>query len=141
MICVPQLTCEILFRVIICLTDEKSSDAAFAIYYGKFQASAPKAKLITSVIEERLDRNTEYEQLLSELHQSYLSQRANVSDTTEQSNFKFFFFFLTSTLQLGFQDYVFRSGTIDKRFNVIIQTGPLCISSISMCFYRSCVSG
>lgn len=59
-------------------TDEKSSDAAFAIYYGKFQASAPKAKLITSVIEERLDRNTEYEQLLSELHQSYLSQRANV---------------------------------------------------------------
>lgn len=58
--------------------DEKSSDAAFAIYYGKFQASAPKAKLITSVIEERLDRNTEYEQLLYELHQSYLSQRANV---------------------------------------------------------------
>lgn len=59
-------------------TDEKSSDAAFAIYYGKFQASAPKAKLITSVIEERLDRNTDYEQLLAELHQSYLSQRANV---------------------------------------------------------------
>ncbi|KAJ6648482.1 Conserved oligomeric Golgi complex subunit 3 [Pseudolycoriella hygida] len=60
-------------------TDEKSSEAAFAIYYGKFQASAPKAKFITTVIEERLDRNIEYEQLLSELHQSYLSQRANVS--------------------------------------------------------------
>lgn len=59
-------------------TDDKSSDAAFAIYYGKFQASAPKAKQISSVIEERLDRNTEYEQLLSELHQNYLSQRANV---------------------------------------------------------------
>lgn len=64
-------------------TDDKSSDAAFAIYYGKFQASAAKAKLITSVIEERLDRNTEYEQLLSELHQSYLSQRANVRTTNK----------------------------------------------------------
>jgi len=65
-------------------TDDKSSDAAFAIYYGKFQASAPKAKLITSVIEERLDRNTEYEQLLAELHQSYLSQRANVSTANDK---------------------------------------------------------
>lgn len=64
---------------------EKSSDAAFAIYYGKFQATAPKAKRITSVIEERLDRSTEYEQLLDELHQSYLSQRANVHfDTLKQ---------------------------------------------------------
>lgn len=57
---------------------DKSSDTAFAIYYGKFQASAPKAKRITSVIEERLDRSSEYEQLLVELHQTYLSQRANV---------------------------------------------------------------
>lgn len=58
--------------------DDKSSDTAFAIYYGKFQASAPKAKRITSVIEERLDRSNEYEQLLIELHQTYLSQRAEV---------------------------------------------------------------
>lgn len=58
--------------------DDKSSDTAFAIYYGKFQASAPRAKLITIKIEERLDRNNEYEQLLFELHQTYLSQRANV---------------------------------------------------------------
>lgn len=59
-------------------SDDKSSDTAFAIYYGKFQATAPKAKRITSLIEERLDRSQEYEQLLAELHQIYLSQRANV---------------------------------------------------------------
>lgn len=63
------------------LLDDKSADTAFAIYYGKFQASAPKAKRITSVIEERLDRSNEYEQLLIELHQSYLSQRATVRGT------------------------------------------------------------
>ncbi|XP_037034129.1 conserved oligomeric Golgi complex subunit 3 [Bradysia coprophila] len=69
-------------------TDERSSDAAFAIYYGKFQASAPKAKQITSVIEERLDRNTEYEQLLSELHQGYLSQRANIMSSEVERSIK-----------------------------------------------------
>lgn len=63
-------------------SDDKSSDTAFAIYYGKFQATAPKAKRITSLIEERLDRSQEYEQLLAELHQTYLSQRANVNNTT-----------------------------------------------------------
>lgn len=113
--------------------DDKSSDAAFAIYYGKFQASAPKAKLITSVIEERLDRNTEYEQLLAELHQSYLSQRANVWSTI--------IYFLTYiSLQLLLSDYVFGSGTIDKGFDVVLQTGSLCIGSISLRFYRSCVA-
>lgn len=60
------------------VSDDKSSDTAFAIYYGKFQATAPKAKRITSLIEERLDRSQEYEQLLAELHRTYLSQRANV---------------------------------------------------------------
>lgn len=61
-------------------SSSSSSDTAFAIYYGKFQASAPKAKRITAVIEERLDRSQEYEVLLAELHQTYLSQRANVNN-------------------------------------------------------------
>lgn len=59
--------------------DDKSSNTAFAIYYGKFQAFAPKIKRITSVIEERLDRSNEYEVLLVDLHQVFLTQRANVS--------------------------------------------------------------
>lgn len=67
-----------------------SSDTAFAIYYGKFQASAPKAKRITAVIEERLDRSQEYEVLLAELHQTYLSQRANVNISVQFVNDIFF---------------------------------------------------
>lgn len=58
---------------------DHSSNTAYAIYYGKFQASAPKIKRITSIIEERLDRSAEYEVLLVDLHQTFLTQRANVS--------------------------------------------------------------
>lgn len=58
---------------------EQGSEAAFALYYGKFQASAPRVKRITGMIEGRLDRSVEYEQLLAALHQQFLANRATVS--------------------------------------------------------------
>ena len=55
---------------------DKSSEAAFAMFYGKFQASSAKIKSIIKLVEDRYEKNAEYENLLSELHQFYLSQRA-----------------------------------------------------------------
>ncbi|XP_055545149.1 conserved oligomeric Golgi complex subunit 3 [Wyeomyia smithii] len=57
-------------------TEEQALEAAFALFYGKFQASAPKVKRITATIEERLERSAEYAQLLASLHQHFLFQRA-----------------------------------------------------------------
>lgn len=59
-------------------TYDQSADTAFAIYYGKFQGIAPKASRIISLVEERVEQNTEYEHLLNELHRLYLFQRASV---------------------------------------------------------------
>lgn len=58
---------------------DHSSDAAFAMYYGKFQGIAPKAGLIIALVENRLEQNAEYELLLNEIHKMYLTQRAGVS--------------------------------------------------------------
>jgi conserved oligomeric Golgi complex subunit 3 len=55
---------------------DKSSEAAFALYYGKFQASSIKIRKIIGLIEERYQKNSEYENLLNELQQFFLSQRA-----------------------------------------------------------------
>lgn len=57
---------------------DKSSDAAFAMYYGKFQGIAPKANQIIALVEGRLEQNIEYEHLLNEIHKMYLTQRAGV---------------------------------------------------------------
>ncbi|XP_055691770.1 conserved oligomeric Golgi complex subunit 3 [Lutzomyia longipalpis] len=54
---------------------EHTSDTAFALFYGKFQASAPKVKRVTNLIEQRKTRCAEYETLLQDLHEYYLSQR------------------------------------------------------------------
>uniref|UniRef100_A0A6B2EI61 Conserved oligomeric Golgi complex subunit 3 n=1 Tax=Phlebotomus kandelakii TaxID=1109342 RepID=A0A6B2EI61_9DIPT len=54
---------------------EQTSDTAFALFYGKFQASAPKVKRVTSLIDQRRSRCAEYETLLQDLHEFYLSQR------------------------------------------------------------------
>lgn len=56
--------------------DDQSSEAVFAIYYGKFQGVAPKASRIISLVEERVGRNFEYDHLLDEIHKLYLTQRA-----------------------------------------------------------------
>ncbi|XP_058058954.1 conserved oligomeric Golgi complex subunit 3 isoform X1 [Anopheles bellator] len=57
---------------------DPTMEAAFALFYGKFQASAPRVKRITATIEERLDRSPDYDVLLGELHQNYLTQRAAI---------------------------------------------------------------
>jgi conserved oligomeric Golgi complex subunit 3 len=57
-------------------SSSSSSDIAFALYYGKFQASAPRVKKISTTIEQRYEKSPDYEQLLSELHQFYLNERA-----------------------------------------------------------------
>lgn len=54
---------------------EHTSDTAFALFYGKFQASAPKVKRVTNLIDQRRSRCPEYETLLQDLHEFYLSQR------------------------------------------------------------------
>uniref|UniRef100_A0A182TA44 Conserved oligomeric Golgi complex subunit 3 n=1 Tax=Anopheles maculatus TaxID=74869 RepID=A0A182TA44_9DIPT len=61
---------------------DPTADAAFVLFYGKFQASSPRVKRITGLIEDRLDRSPDYEQLLGELHQNYLTQRATVRNNT-----------------------------------------------------------
>lgn len=58
--------------------DDNSPDIVFALYYGKFQASGIKVKRITALIEERINSCIDYQVLLSEIHQFYLSQRAQV---------------------------------------------------------------
>lgn len=55
---------------------DKSSEAAFALFYGKFQASSAKIRKIIELVENRFEKNAEYENLLSDLHHFYLSQRA-----------------------------------------------------------------
>jgi hypothetical protein len=57
---------------------DKTSEAAFALFYGKFQASSIKIKKVIKLVEERYQKNLEYENLLNELHQFYLSQRAQI---------------------------------------------------------------
>ncbi|XP_031626391.1 conserved oligomeric Golgi complex subunit 3 [Contarinia nasturtii] len=59
-------------------TGDQSSDAAFAMYYGKFQGIAPKASQIINLVESRIEQNVEYELLLNEIHKMYLTQRAGI---------------------------------------------------------------
>ncbi|XP_055373812.1 conserved oligomeric Golgi complex subunit 3 [Condylostylus longicornis] len=62
----------------LALSEVSSPETAFALYYGKFQTSSIKIKKISSMIEERIGQNPEYEQLLAEIHQNYLSERATI---------------------------------------------------------------
>lgn len=67
-------------------SSEISSEAIFALYYGKFQGTAPKIKKIASIVEERINRNVEYEHLHGEIVNLYFAQRANVmSSAVEQA--------------------------------------------------------
>uniref|UniRef100_A0A182N6H8 Conserved oligomeric Golgi complex subunit 3 n=1 Tax=Anopheles dirus TaxID=7168 RepID=A0A182N6H8_9DIPT len=60
------------------MVGDPTAEAAFVLFYGKFQASSPRVKRITGMIEDRLDRSADYELLLGELHQNYLNQRAAI---------------------------------------------------------------
>ncbi|EDW04049.1 conserved oligomeric Golgi complex subunit 3 [Drosophila grimshawi] len=66
----------------------QAPDAAFALYYGKYQTSAAKVKRVAQLVESRLEQSSsnEYGQLMTDLQQHYLAQRASVmSSAVNQS--------------------------------------------------------
>lgn len=67
---------------------DKTSEAAFAMYYGKFQASSARIKNVIKLVEDRYEKNSEYLNLISELHQFYLSQRALIMSSGVESAIK-----------------------------------------------------
>ncbi|KAH8282466.1 hypothetical protein KR054_007818 [Drosophila jambulina] len=56
----------------------EAPDAAFALYYGKYQTAAAKVKRVAQLIESRAEHSNEYGQLMADLQQHYLAQRASV---------------------------------------------------------------
>lgn len=58
--------------------DSTTPDAAFALYYGKYQTSAAKVKRVSQMIESRVDVCPEYTNLLAELQQNYLNERSTI---------------------------------------------------------------
>lgn len=62
-----------------------NSETAFALYYGKYQASAVKIKRVSKLVEDRLTFSPEYEQLLCEIHNNYLSERAHIMSPAVES--------------------------------------------------------
>lgn len=56
----------------------ENSDAALALFYGRFQSVLPKVKRVIEQIEGKAGKRAEYETLLAECHQSYLSHRGTV---------------------------------------------------------------
>lgn len=72
-----------------------NSDNAFTLFYVKFRAAAPKVSTLIEQIEQRCEKITEYQQLLSEIHNCYLDQResllspsitSTIADMTSQNN-------------------------------------------------------
>ncbi|XP_077514002.1 conserved oligomeric Golgi complex subunit 3 [Amblyomma americanum] len=52
-----------------------SADNSFALLYGKFRTHAPRIHSLVAQIEERVDRNAEYRELLDACHTCYFGQR------------------------------------------------------------------
>lgn len=67
---------------------DKTSEAAFALFYGKFQSSSIRIKNVIKLVECRYEKNSEYDNLLSELHQFYLSQRALIMSSGVENAIK-----------------------------------------------------
>lgn len=70
------------------LSSNANSDAAFALYYGKFQTSAIKIKRVSMMVEERIGKCPEYDQLISDIHHNYLSERASIMSPAVDKAFK-----------------------------------------------------
>ncbi|KAI8438134.1 hypothetical protein MSG28_010762 [Choristoneura fumiferana] len=60
-------------------TDQENMDTAYAVYFGKFQATVPKLKMVIGEIEARAEKSAEYASLLSDIQQEYASRRARVA--------------------------------------------------------------
>ncbi|XP_066542163.1 conserved oligomeric Golgi complex subunit 3 [Hoplias malabaricus] len=72
-----------------------NADNAFTLYYVKFRAAAPKLRALIEQVEQRAEKIPEYQQLLDDIHRSYLDQRevllspsinSTITDLTSQSN-------------------------------------------------------
>ncbi|XP_033215348.1 conserved oligomeric Golgi complex subunit 3 isoform X2 [Belonocnema kinseyi] len=57
---------------------DENSDATLALFYGRFQTTLPKVKPVLDRIEAMSYKRQEFDSLLSECHQHYLSQRGLV---------------------------------------------------------------
>ncbi|XP_016845689.1 conserved oligomeric Golgi complex subunit 3 isoform X1 [Nasonia vitripennis] len=57
---------------------QKNPDAALALFYGRFQSILPKAKPVIEQVEAKSSKRQEYESLLFECHQHFLSHRGLV---------------------------------------------------------------
>ncbi|GFR07921.1 conserved oligomeric Golgi complex subunit 3 [Trichonephila clavata] len=51
------------------------TENAFTLYYGKFRSHAPRIHALMKQIEERVEKNPDYQVLLSDCHQCYFNQR------------------------------------------------------------------
>ncbi|KAL0851495.1 hypothetical protein ABMA28_007287 [Loxostege sticticalis] len=60
-------------------TEQETMDTAYAVYFGKFQAAAPKLRMVISEIESRAETNPDYASLLSDIKREYASRRARVA--------------------------------------------------------------
>ncbi|CAG9796963.1 unnamed protein product [Diatraea saccharalis] len=60
-------------------TDQEAMETAYAVYFGKFQAAAPKLRMVISEVESRAENNAEYASLLNELQREYCARRWRVS--------------------------------------------------------------
>nr|CAB3232543.1 conserved oligomeric Golgi complex subunit 3 [Phallusia mammillata] len=52
-----------------------TADDAFTLYYGKFRTNAPRIKSLMEQIEQRVQKDDQYQYLLSNVHSCYFSQR------------------------------------------------------------------
>ncbi|KAH9631562.1 hypothetical protein HF086_004723 [Spodoptera exigua] len=59
--------------------DQDNVDTAYAVYFGKFQAAAPKLKMVISEIEARAEKNADYASLLSDIQREYAARRWRVA--------------------------------------------------------------
>ncbi|CAH2050018.1 unnamed protein product, partial [Iphiclides podalirius] len=59
--------------------DQESMDTAYAVYFGKFQAAAPKLRMVISEIEKRAETNEEYASLLADAQREYAGRRSRAA--------------------------------------------------------------
>ncbi|KAJ8735330.1 hypothetical protein PYW07_006950 [Mythimna separata] len=60
-------------------TDQETMDTAYAVYFGKFQAAAPKLKMVISEVESRAEKNADYASLLADVSREYAARRWRVA--------------------------------------------------------------
>ncbi|XP_046966981.1 conserved oligomeric Golgi complex subunit 3 [Vanessa cardui] len=59
--------------------ENEAMDTAYAVYFGKFQAAAPKLRMVISEIEKRAANNEDYASLLADVQREYAGRRRRVA--------------------------------------------------------------